>query len=165
MIDVDKPYPRNVSVLCHACDSVPLCLLPQLIRLFQIIGCKGLIHIRVHRAVGIRRILCRIRPFNGVINVVKFHRSMGSPAPDQRIRKGTVIRRIPAHALKAAGYSQFPELICEIRGKGLAYRIPGRIEQVQFCFYSIFLPDAVVPHGPARLVEQRRRSLRIILHL
>ena len=55
--------------------------------------------------------------------------------------------------------------ICEVCGKRLADRIPCCVEQVQFCFLSVFLTDAVISHLPSSLIEQRCRAFRVILHL
>src|SRR5699024_7857981 len=36
MINIDQPYPRNISILCYSGSAVPLCFLPEIIRYFQI---------------------------------------------------------------------------------------------------------------------------------
>ena len=114
-------------------------------------------------AVG--RVLGVLPAGSGVVNVVKFHGSVGAPAPHHGGGLGSVIGHIPAHALHGHVNPQLPQLVGRILRQGLADGIPGGIHQGKSGPHAVLFPEAVLPHDPARLIQKPSRLIGVILHL
>ena len=122
MIDIDEPHPGNVSLLYHACLTIPLGQLPQRIGFFQIAARKRLIHVRIHRFIGIWGIFGVSGIRHAVINIIEFHGRVRAPAPQKRGRQRSVVGRIPPHAFQRTINSQFAQLVGKIRSECLPDR-------------------------------------------